>query len=44
MHQMQAQLLFTKLLDKGINNLDEKIVGFMDEEEMRVSIEHGIMK
>ena len=24
--------------------LDEKIIGFMDEEEMRVSIEHGIMK
>lgn len=32
-----------KMLKKQYE-LDEKIVGFMDEEEMRVSIEHGIMK
>ncbi len=32
-----------KMLKKQYT-LDEKIIGFMDEEEMRVSIEHGIIK
>ena len=32
-----------KMLKKQYT-LDEKIIGFMDEEEMRVSIEHGIIR